>query len=185
MTSDHGQSTQTFASIGIDIGKDVFHIVGFDPQGKIVLRKKFKRLALEPSFEKLPPSIVGLEACLSAHFVSRTLRRLGHAAAHHPGDLRQAVREGTEERLQRCRGHRRGGSAPQPARRAGEDAGSARPAGAASRARPAGVAPHGDDQPDPRLPHRARDRRVAPARSALRKSLFAILENRPTRCRRA
>ena len=47
MTSDHGQTAQTFASIGIDIGKDVFHIVGFDLQGKVVLRKKFKRLALE------------------------------------------------------------------------------------------------------------------------------------------
>jgi transposase len=47
MTSDHGQTAQTFASIGIDIGKDVFHIVGFDAAGKIVLRKKFKRLALE------------------------------------------------------------------------------------------------------------------------------------------
>lgn len=78
MTSDPGQPAQTFASIGIDIGKDVFHIVGFDAQGKIVLRKKFKRLALESELAKLPPSIVGLEACLSAHFVSRTLRRLGH-----------------------------------------------------------------------------------------------------------
>ena len=78
MTSDPGQPAQTFASIGIDIGKDVFHIVGFDAAGKVVLRKKFKRLALEAELAKLPPSIVGLEACLSAHFVSRTLRRLGH-----------------------------------------------------------------------------------------------------------
>ncbi len=39
------QPTRTFASIGIDIGKDVFHIVGFDTSGKVVLRKKFKRLA--------------------------------------------------------------------------------------------------------------------------------------------
>src|SRR5437870_1706813 len=78
MTNDPSQPAQTFASIGIDIGKDVFHIVGFDPQGKIVLRKKFKRLALESELAKLPPSIVGMEACLSAHFVSRTLRALGH-----------------------------------------------------------------------------------------------------------
>jgi transposase len=79
MTSDHGQPTLTFASIGIDIGKDAFHIVGFDAAGKIVLRKKFKRLALEAQLAKLRPSVVGLEACLSAHFVSRTLRRLGHS----------------------------------------------------------------------------------------------------------
>ncbi len=64
--------------IGIDIGKDVFHLVGFDADGKIVLRKKLRRLALVVlTFEKLPPCIVGMEACLSAHFVSRTLRKLG------------------------------------------------------------------------------------------------------------
>lgn len=64
-------------SIGVDIGKDTFHIVGFDTEGKLVLRKKIKRLALEPTFEKFPRCVVGMEACLSAHFVSRTLRGLG------------------------------------------------------------------------------------------------------------
>lgn len=63
--------------VGIDIGKDVFHIVGFDPNGRIVQRRKIKRPALIATFERLPRCIVGLEACLSAHFVSRTLRRLG------------------------------------------------------------------------------------------------------------
>ena len=63
--------------IGVDIGKDVFHLVGFDADGKIVLRKKIRRLALVPTFEKLPRCIVGMEACLRAHFVSRTLRGLG------------------------------------------------------------------------------------------------------------
>lgn len=71
-------SQKEFLSIGIDIGKDVFHLVGFDPDGKIVLRKKIKRLALGQVFEKLPPSVIGMEACMSAHFVSRALRRLGH-----------------------------------------------------------------------------------------------------------
>jgi hypothetical protein len=52
------------ASIGIDIGKDVFHIVDFDPQGKVVLRKKC--LALEAELAKLPPSIVWLDACLGS-----------------------------------------------------------------------------------------------------------------------
>lgn len=71
------QSVSALASVGIDIGKNVFHIVGFDPDGQIVLRRKIKRLALIATFEKLPACIVGMEACLSAHFVSRTLRRLG------------------------------------------------------------------------------------------------------------
>jgi transposase len=63
--------------IGIDIGKDVFHLVGFDGDGNIMLRRKIRRLALTDVFQKLPRCIVGMEACLSAHFVSRTLRQLG------------------------------------------------------------------------------------------------------------
>ena len=40
--------------VGDDIGKDVFHLVGFDADGNIVLRKKIRRLALVPTFERLP-----------------------------------------------------------------------------------------------------------------------------------
>jgi transposase len=72
------RATSAFTSIGLDIGKDIFHIVGFGSDGKIALRKKVKRLALEHEFANLPASVVGMEACLSAHFVSRMLRRLGH-----------------------------------------------------------------------------------------------------------
>ena len=64
-------------SVGVDIGKDVFHLVGFDKSGQLVLRKKIKRMALIATFEDLPHCIVGMEACLSAHFVSRTLRKMG------------------------------------------------------------------------------------------------------------
>jgi transposase len=68
----------SLASIGIDIGKEVFHIVGFGIDGKITFRRKIKRLALIETFKKLPPCVVGMEACLSAHFISRALRQLGH-----------------------------------------------------------------------------------------------------------
>jgi transposase len=94
MTSKQDRPTQTFASIGIDIGKDVFHIVGFDTSGKVALRKKFKRLALEVELAKLPPSIVGLEACVSTHFVSRTLRRLGHSPRSIPAIYVQPFTKG-------------------------------------------------------------------------------------------
>ena len=77
MTSAQQQNLKALTSVGIDIGKDIFHIVGFDQDGKIVLRRKFKRLALNKQFEKLPRCVVGMEACLSAHFVSRQLRTLG------------------------------------------------------------------------------------------------------------
>jgi transposase len=63
-------------SVGVDIGKDVFQLVGFDKDGQLVLRK-IKRMALIATFEGLPKCVVGMEACLSAHFVSRTLRRMG------------------------------------------------------------------------------------------------------------
>lgn len=63
--------------IGVDIGKDVFHLVGFDADGHRVLRRKIKLLALDATFEAFPRCVVGMEACLSAHFVSRTLRGLG------------------------------------------------------------------------------------------------------------
>lgn len=68
----------SLAVIGIDIGKEVFHLVGFGVDGKIAFRRRIRRLGLKDAFEKLPPCVVGMEACLSAHFVSRTLRALGH-----------------------------------------------------------------------------------------------------------
>jgi transposase len=60
----------------VDIGKDTFHLVGFDRAGQLVMRRQIKRLALT-TFEQFPRCIVGMEACLSAHFVSRTLRGMG------------------------------------------------------------------------------------------------------------
>src|ERR1700724_806000 len=70
--------TVSLTVIGVDIGKEVFHIVGLGADGKIAFRRKIRRLGLKDAFEKLPPCIVGMEACLSAHFVSRALRALGH-----------------------------------------------------------------------------------------------------------
>ena len=54
--------TSPLASIGIDIGKEVFHIVGFGTDGKIAFRRKIKRLALAETFKKLRPCVVGMEA---------------------------------------------------------------------------------------------------------------------------
>jgi transposase len=68
----------SLAVVGIDIGKEVFHLVGLGTDGTIAFRRKIRRLSLKDVFEQLPPCIVGMEACLSAHFVSRTLRALGH-----------------------------------------------------------------------------------------------------------
>jgi hypothetical protein len=53
-------TTTPLASIGIDIGKEVFHVVGFGTDGKIAFRRKIKRLALVETFRRLPPSVVGM-----------------------------------------------------------------------------------------------------------------------------
>ena len=69
-------TARPLSSIGIDIGKEVFQAVGFSTDGKIAFRRKIKRLARVETFRRLPPSVVGMEACLSAHFASRALRQL-------------------------------------------------------------------------------------------------------------
>src|SRR5258708_13997707 len=68
------------AFVGIDIGKNSFHVVGLDRSGAIVLRQKWSRGQVEARFANLPPSLVGMEACVGAHHLSRRLKALGHDA---------------------------------------------------------------------------------------------------------
>src|SRR6201984_3037514 len=68
------------AVIGIDIGKNSFHVVGHDQRGAIVLRQKWSRGQVEARLANLPPCLIGMEACVGAHHLSRKLRLLGHNA---------------------------------------------------------------------------------------------------------
>src|ERR1700742_3520992 len=68
------------AVIGIDIGKNSFHIVGHDERGAIVLRQKWWRSQVEARLANLPPCLIGMEACVGAHHLSRKLNSLGHDA---------------------------------------------------------------------------------------------------------
>ncbi|MGY4314194.1 transposase [Bradyrhizobium sp. JR3.5] len=68
------------AVIGIDIGKNSFHVVGHDARGAIVLRQKWSRGQVEARLANLPPCLVGMEACVGAHHLSRKLASLGHDA---------------------------------------------------------------------------------------------------------
>jgi transposase len=68
------------AVIGIDIGKNSFHVVGLDERDAIVLRQKWSRGQVETRFANLPPCLIGMEACVGAHHLSRRLRALGHDA---------------------------------------------------------------------------------------------------------
>jgi transposase len=68
------------AVIGIDIGKNSFHVVGQDTRGQIVLRQKWSRHQVEARFANMPPCLIGMEACVGAHHLSRRLKTLGHDA---------------------------------------------------------------------------------------------------------
>ena len=68
------------AVIGIDIGKNSFHIVGLDDRGAIVLRQKWSRGQVEARLANVPPCLIGMEACVGAHHLSRKLKALGHDA---------------------------------------------------------------------------------------------------------
>jgi len=72
------KSSSAIAVIGIDIGKNSFHVVGHDQRGAIVLRQKWSRGQVEARFANMPPCLVGMEACVGAHHLSRRLKALGH-----------------------------------------------------------------------------------------------------------
>src|SRR5260221_8495036 len=72
--------TPPTAVIGIDIGKNSFHIVGQNQRGAIVLRQMWSRGQVEARLSNLPPCRIGMEACVGAHHLSRTLKALGHDA---------------------------------------------------------------------------------------------------------
>ena len=74
------KSSSEIAVIGIDIGKNSFHVVGHDQRGAIVLRQKWSRGQVEARLANLPPCLIGMEACVGAHHLSRKLQLLGHNA---------------------------------------------------------------------------------------------------------
>ena len=69
---------QAITTIGLDIAKSVFQVHGVDAKGNVVLRRQIKRRYVLAFFQKLPPCLVGIEACASAHHWSRQLQALGH-----------------------------------------------------------------------------------------------------------
>src|SRR5258705_8943004 len=73
-----GASMQTITTIGLDIAKSVFQVHGVDAAGQVVVRRQLKRRYVLAFFQKLPPCLIGIEACASSHYWSRELRALGH-----------------------------------------------------------------------------------------------------------
>jgi transposase len=68
----------TTATIGLDLGKNTFHLVGLDRRGAIVLQLKLSRGQLERRLANVPRCLVGMEACSGSHHIGRRLAALGH-----------------------------------------------------------------------------------------------------------
>ena len=72
------KSNPPVATMGIDIGKNAFHVVGLDRRGAIVLRQRWSRGQVQARLANMPPCLIGMEACVGAHHLSRKLTALGH-----------------------------------------------------------------------------------------------------------
>jgi transposase len=69
---------KNISTIGLDLAKKVFEVHGVDGQGAVVVRRSLRRAQVLGWFAKLPPCLVGMEACATAHYWGRELSRLGH-----------------------------------------------------------------------------------------------------------
>jgi transposase len=89
---------QVITTLGLDIAKSVFQVHSIDAEGNVVVRGQLRRRYVLVFFQKLPPCLVGIEACASSHHWSRELKALGHTVRLDAAGLCEAVRQATQER---------------------------------------------------------------------------------------
>lgn len=65
-------------TVGLDLAKNVFHIVGLNGAGREVLKKRLSRTQVLRHFTNMPRSVVAMEACAGSHHFARELKKLGH-----------------------------------------------------------------------------------------------------------
>ena len=73
-----GALDMQITTIGLDIAKNVFQVHGIDAAEKVVVRKQLRRSQVLAFFKALPPCLIGMEACATAHYWARELTKLGH-----------------------------------------------------------------------------------------------------------
>ncbi len=78
MRTNQTKTPAAISTIGIDIGKITFHLIGLDKRGAIVLQQKVSRSQLERRLANVPRCLIGMEACSGAHHIGRQLEVLGH-----------------------------------------------------------------------------------------------------------
>ena len=144
------------AVVGIDIGKNSFHVVGHDERGAIVLRQKWSRGQVEARLANMPPCLIGMEACVGAHHLSRKLKALGHDARLMPAKYVRPYSKGQKNDFRDAETIAEAVQRPDDEVRRHQDRRSTRPAGIAPGAGAAGQPAHRHNQSDPRLPAGAR-----------------------------
>src|SRR4051812_23834212 len=80
--ADDARGEEPFAmgisTVGLDLGKRVFQVHGVDATGRVTVRRKLQRVKMLGFFAAVPPCLVGMEACATAHHWTRQIRALGH-----------------------------------------------------------------------------------------------------------
>src|SRR6185503_10555274 len=66
------------STIGLDVAKSVFQVHGVNEEGQVVVERQLRRPQLLGWFAQLPACLIGIEACGTAHYWARALRKLGH-----------------------------------------------------------------------------------------------------------
>ena len=80
------------STIGLDLAKKVFQVHGVDAAGKVVMTRQLRRAQMLAFFKKLPPCLIGMEACATAHYWARELIKLGHTVRLMPPRAIQFMR---------------------------------------------------------------------------------------------
>ena len=93
------EAVHGITTVGIDLGKTVFHLVGLKSAGETVVRKRFSRTQLLRFTSNLKVRLIGMEACAGAHFLGRALREQGHGVRLMPAQYVRPLREDEKERL--------------------------------------------------------------------------------------
>ena len=86
------------STIGLDIAKSVFQVHGVDADGAVVIRKRVSRAKVLEFFAALPPCLVGIEACPSAHHWSRKLQAARPHGEVDAAELREGLSQAQQER---------------------------------------------------------------------------------------
>ena len=102
-------------TIGLDIAKNVFQVHGIDAAEKVVIRKQLRRGQVLKFFASLPPCLIGMEACATAHYWARELTKLGHEVRLMPAkDVKPYVKRNWDRSADHIRARSHSGCIQRP-----------------------------------------------------------------------